>query len=199
MRTITKEYTLYNYNDVIADAELKDKIIKKHQDINVDFEWYDGILYGWKQKLTEIGFMNPEINFSGFWSQGDGASFTCDYIDIKKMAEYSKEFTQREVNVLYALWNYGYIEAKISRNTHHYYHKYTITNEFYDGAMPVRYKHLQKLVDELRTYIDSIILYLCDDIYQELEDNYDYLTSEAAILETIEANDYEFYENGDIA
>ena len=36
-------------------------------------------------------------------------------------------------------------------------------------------------------------------IYRLLEKEYEYLTSREAIIETIEANDYEFDENGNIA
>ena len=35
-------------------------------------------------------------------------------------------------------------------------------------------------------------------IYKSLNNDYDYLTSEEAIMETIEANGYEFNENGKI-
>ena len=37
---------------------------------------------------------------------------------------------------------------------------------------------------------------LCSWLYKTLEAEYDYMTSEAAIIETIEANEYEFDENG---
>lgn len=199
MKTITKEFTIYEYLDILSNEDLKQKILQKYYDINTDFNWFEDTLEDWKTKLEAIGFINPEINFTGFNSQGDGASFTCEYIDIKKIAIHSELFTNREINALYALWNNGYIEAAIKRSTYHYYHKYTITNEFYDGQMLIRWTHLQKIVDRLREYIDNLILTLSDAIYKQLETEYEYLTSEEAILETIQANNYEFYEDGSIA
>lgn len=199
MKTITKEFTIYEYSDILYNEDLKQKILQKYYDINTGFDWFKYILEDWKTKLEAIGFINPEINFTGFYSQGDGASFTCEYIDIKKIAIHSELFTNREINALYALWNNGCIEAAIKRNTHHYYHKYTITNEFYDGQMLIRWTHLQKIVDRLREYIDNLILTLSDAIYKQLETEYEYLTSEAAILKTIQANNYDFYEDGSIA
>lgn len=198
MRTITKKYKIYNYEDILNNKELKEKILNKHYDINTNFDWYEFTLNEWTEKLEKLGFMNPKINFSGFWSQGDGASFTCDVIDIKLVAETSKLFKQREINALYALWNNGYIEANIERNTHHYYHSRTVTLNFYDGKMYTNWKHLQKIVDKLSDYLSDIIIDLSDEIYTDLENEYNYLTSELAILETIQANDYEFDENGDI-
>lgn len=199
MKTITKEFIIYEYSDILSNEDLKQKILQKHYDINTNFDWYDYILEDWKTKLEAIGFINPEINFTGFYSQGDGASFTCEYIDIKEIAIHSELFIAREINALYALWNNGYIEAAIKRITHHYYHKYTITNEFNDGQMLIKWTHLQKIVNRLREYIDNLILTLSDAIYKQLETEYEYLTSDEAILETIQANNYEFYEDGSIA
>ena len=39
MRKITKEYTVYDYNDIINNESLKQKILEKHYSINVDFEY----------------------------------------------------------------------------------------------------------------------------------------------------------------
>lgn len=41
------------------------------------FDWWDCTYEWWTKALEQIGFMQPDISFSGFWSQGDGASFTC--------------------------------------------------------------------------------------------------------------------------
>lgn len=38
----------------------------------------------WKWLLQNKGFNDVEINWSGFWSQGDGASFTAGSIDFRK-------------------------------------------------------------------------------------------------------------------
>jgi len=41
------------------------------------------IIEDWKARLEKKGFNSPEISYSGFSSQGDGASFTCKSIDFK--------------------------------------------------------------------------------------------------------------------
>lgn len=48
----------------------------------LDYEWWEFIYEDWKTWLENSGFESPEINFSGFWSQGDGASFTCRSFDL---------------------------------------------------------------------------------------------------------------------
>ena len=91
------------------------------------------------------------------------------------------------------------IECNIKRNTHHYAHEYTIYADFYDGNMRTSWTHIQKVVDKLNEYIKTNIIELSRMIYSDLNNEYEYLTSETAILETILANEYEFYESGEIA
>jgi hypothetical protein len=45
---------------------------------------------------------------------------------------------------------------------------------------------------------DEFLKSLCEDYRIILSKEYDYLTSDAAIIETIEANDYDFTENGEM-
>lgn len=53
-------------------------------DVNTDHDWWDCTVETWKNALAEIGFLDADIRFSGFWSQGDGASFTAS-IDAEKI------------------------------------------------------------------------------------------------------------------
>ncbi len=50
-------------------------------------KWYDDIIQNEEESLNELGFEGVEIQFSGFWSQGDGASFTADNIDFNQLFE----------------------------------------------------------------------------------------------------------------
>jgi hypothetical protein len=40
--------------------------------------WEDGVTEGFKEDMEEIGISDIDISYSGFWSQGDGASFTSE-------------------------------------------------------------------------------------------------------------------------
>lgn len=63
----------------------------------LDYEWWDSIEDEWKQELEELGFNEPDIAFSGFSSQGDGASFTAKSFDFMKFVGYifSTKTTER--------------------------------------------------------------------------------------------------------
>lgn len=197
MYTIIKEYNIYNYQDILNNENLKQKILEKNWDINISFDdWYNYIIDEWTEKLEQLGFIKPSIYFTGFYSQGDGASFTAD-IDIKLAAQKSGLFTDREINLLYTLWYYGLIGASIIRTTHRYYHENTTVLEYY-GELQTNWKYIEKVVNKLWKYLESTRYNLSKEIFKDLENEYNYLISDVAILETIQANDYEFYEDGNL-
>ena len=53
---------------------------------DTDDFWSEPVLDAWKTELEDMGFYEPEIAYSGFGSQGDGASFTCKSFDFDKWA-----------------------------------------------------------------------------------------------------------------
>lgn len=90
MRTITKTINLYQFSELSQKA--KEKVLKKLYDINTNCEWYDFIFDDFMVKCENLGITvnYNDISFSGFWSQGDGASFITDLIDIRKIIEVLK-------------------------------------------------------------------------------------------------------------
>lgn len=46
----------------------------------IDPNWFEWIVENIMEELEGMGFEGVEVNFTGFWSQGDGASFTCKSI-----------------------------------------------------------------------------------------------------------------------
>ena len=88
-RTITK--TVYSFKELLAlnqEGKVTQKSIERAkawlQEAATDFNWYSDVLDIWKDALAQIGFEDAEISFSGFWSQGDGASFTAT-VDLDKL------------------------------------------------------------------------------------------------------------------
>jgi hypothetical protein len=64
----------------------KEKLIEKWryvlvEDPFIEEDWYEPIFDEFEAQMREFGIENVEIKFSGFYSQGDGASFTGDVTD----------------------------------------------------------------------------------------------------------------------
>lgn len=168
-------------------------------------DWFEFVIDGWQEKLAELGFGyysegrtggRAEIQFSGFWSQGDGASFTAP-VDLPLFIE--KHYEGHEAARLLRIVEAADASAKITRGSSRYAHELTVGVEFAPWWMTTedrplkRYKRAlialeENLIETARGYMQ--------DIYRDLEAEYDYRTSEEALLEMAEANEYEFYSDG---
>lgn len=208
MREVTvKVYTFAELSD-----KAKAKALDKFRDVNVDHDWSEFIIDDWKDRLKErFGiYYKPEIHYSGFWSQGDGASFT-GVIDEAWLlafvrahadsypllaAHLGDENDERKAEIY---------EATVERHLcgGHYVHENTchvvldvrcFPNEFTEDETKGIDDEVKRLADDL----DEIRYDLCREIYRDLEQGYEYLTSDEAIRETIEENEYEFDEAGNV-
>lgn len=73
----------FQYNQLGDDAKetARQWYVEGHNDDNY---WAEYVIAEWRWLLWNKGFEGVEINYSGFWSQGDGASFTAKHIDFKR-------------------------------------------------------------------------------------------------------------------
>jgi hypothetical protein len=186
----TEKIKLYTFDEL--DEEAKQKVIEKFSDINVDYEWHDWILEEETARLATLGYEGAEIAYSGFYSQGDGASFTAQ-IDLDKWLRGRKIRTKYKK----IAENNEEIDANVFRNSSHYVHEYTVDVEL----SPNYYSEIefdQNKLNELTELIREDVRDNCNQIYRRLQKEYEYQTSEDAIVETIRANDYEFLAGGQL-
>jgi hypothetical protein len=188
MQTQTMTINTYKINELAPD--IREKVITKYRDINVDYDgWHDFVLEDWKQKLENLGYINPEILYSGFWSQGDGACFTCT-VDLDKWLK-----SHKLSNKYRALFVHNEeVTVKIKHNYRYYFA--TSTNVEEDGGYYLPDKAGNQL-DEIINLIECERAELGDEIYRHLEDAYGGLTEDSAVIETLEANEYIFTKDGE--
>jgi len=189
MKTISVD--LYTINEVNTNnPKLYKKIIGKNFDINIDHDWSEWAIDYFTHELEAIGFSNVKIEFSGFYSQGDGARFTGNwlYSPCWKHKLQEKKFQPlaellEAVNEIYKEFSFS-----ITASRSNYYHEKT-TGFTFEG-------------DEVPTQEETAIEEACRDamrhIYRTLEKEYEYLSSEEAIFKTLEANEYYFDPEGNI-
>lgn len=198
----TKTITLYQFSELSDEA--KEKAIETLRDINVDYpDWDDFMIDYWQDRLNKIGFENAKIRYSGFCSQGDGASFAAD-VNIEKllsaMVYCATKYENARIFELVSLLRYkNAINIHLSRGSSNYSHERTISVNVDIDYPYERGSFWPKIVEQFENALDDFRIDLCSAIYKSLENEYNYLTSEEAIIETIEANKYDFLENGKIA
>lgn len=89
-KQITK--TLYTYRELKGlhdrkkiSAQAFERATDWLREGQTDHDWWDSVYEIWQSALAQLGFEDAKISFSGFWSQGDGASFTCASVDVRKL------------------------------------------------------------------------------------------------------------------
>lgn len=216
-------------------------LIEEHRDWNVEHDWWDSTYEDFCNVALSFGIhvKCDDIAFSGFWSQGDGASFTFGNVNaydvivaaikVEQSGEYGPggyvdEFTAlgkllldsfnpfvltcpegREIAEAYSF--------RAERTGHHYSHSNTVTvsaefdhNAFDpNGSEPQRAvwsaladklfgidtKHRPDCEPSLEKQLDEAVKAIADALYKSLNDEYDYLTSDEAVWESLEANGVE--------
>lgn len=199
MRTYTIEKTVYTFDELSADAQ--QNALEELSDINVGYEWWDSDYDDFKTIADIIGINIKNIYFSGFYSQGDGACFEGEYSykkdSVKNIQKYAPLDTElhtiakrlRDTQKS----NFYSITATI-KHSGHYSHEYCTNINVYINNPASDYEEDadEKIAEEIRDILRDFMRW----IYNHLEKQYYFLTSKEAILETIEANEYEFDING---
>ena len=194
----TKSYTIYKFDELPEDV--KKLVVEKNRDINVDFEdWCDYVIDDAKEIGKLMGIDIDRIYFSGFWSQGDGACFEGDYSykigsvkAVKSYAPMDKELHRIAVELAKAQRKFFFKLSARIKQSGHYMHEMCTNIEVFDDYGDWVNEYAEESIKEvLRDYMRWI--------YKQLEENYEFLTNEDAIIETLMVNDFEFDEYGNIA
>jgi len=203
MRTKIIEQEIYSLDDVKNNDELLKKVLEKNHEINVYYDWWDCVYYDQKEKIEEAGFSINNIYFNGFWSQGDGAMFEYDRIDDKLLNEFVDTLDLSPMRKQWII-NNVYVSSK-GHHRGHYHHEKCCSHSIYwevgNGNLhwsTYFYQWLESFADDFEEFVIDKYEDLCNDLYRALEKEYDYLTSEESILESLESNEYEFDINGNI-
>ena len=146
---------------------------------------------------------DPCIWWSGFSSQGDGASFEGSYTYAKGAARKIRDYAPTDKR-LHAIaddlqnaqrLNFYRLEASVTRGhgSNFYSHSGTMSVEVWDRED--NYRDVGDAEEGVREALRDFANW----IYAQLEAQRDYLTSDEAVDESILANGYEFTEDGQIA
>jgi hypothetical protein len=189
-------------------ARQRDEILDKFRDWNIYEGWHDYVYEDFKREMEVIGIEVDDIYFSGFSSQGDGACFEGRVSDWPKFLE-SVGYTCPALIALAAeAWGFSVVHRG------HYYHE-NCTSFTSDMVSPDDYSEseMDEFVYAHSPYSTDIqnaafvaILQgynfssLHDEfeeefkrhmraLYSQLEAEHDHLTTDEAILDSLEAND----------
>jgi hypothetical protein len=139
----------------------------------------------------------PCIYWSGFYSQGDGASFEGWYSykkgSCKAMRKYAPQDSElHRIADQLASWqkmNFYRLQAKVQHRGN-YYHSGCMSIDVHNFEHEYAAVPEEGVADELRAFADWI--------YQQLQTEYEYQNSDEIIAENIRCNEYRFTKEGKI-
>lgn len=198
MRTIEK--TIYKYDELpteAARANARDWC----REAGLNYEWWDAVYDDAKTILAAIGFSDVDICFSGFGSQGDGASFTGCYGLAAGWRAALLEYCPQESSVFAVAEALGEMQAQ--------YDGRLVANIERDRHGYVRYCREGTMAASLRDEGGDSEISQADEaeflelarrlarwIYRILENDWEHLTSDECVAGVIADNEYEFYADG---
>ena len=216
------EVEIYKYGELSESAQQK---AREWYIEGMDYEWWEGTYEMAKEDGKEKGFYIDKIYFSGFCSQGDGASWT-GQVDVRQWLE-----TNVPDSIGLSAWCQLIQEdiiskhVKVEANNAHYCHESTMSfqdvwdetgvEDDYQMQLPSIFKGMTiaNLFDIIATDTDCIYKDVdgitqaitesgkdyARDIYQRLREEYEYLCSEEMMIDHFECNDYHFTNEGILA
>jgi len=171
------------------DRTMAMEVIEKYRECNLYCDWFNPTIENFCENLEKIGFeIDPQdVSFRGFWSQGDGASFI-GIINALNFLKAKRKLTQFP-KVVRAMRE-GKIEeiVGISRSNHQYCHEnttYVEDFEVYDEITSM----CEDELEELQSYLEETREEWSQDLYRILEEEYNSLTSDKAVVEFLTVNE----------
>ena len=176
-------------------------------------EWYDAVfedfeticrILGVTLMASPIGLMGGEtrdrahVFFRGFWSQGDGASFEGHYSHVRGATRAIRAYAPKEIELhriadelqTVQRQNFYQLHSTI-RKRGHCCHEYSMAIEV-ERDSPT----WQPMTDGAENTAIEALRDLARWLYRQLEREYEYLTSNAAVDATIAANGWTFTAKG---
>lgn len=203
---------LYNFSELSESA--KEEAKQWYRENCLDYNWWNYVYEDFIQVANILGieiktrsyettnnktYQNPCIYFSGFWNQGDGACYEGYYkynpgsvAAIKAYAPKDETLHKIAKNLYEFQKQHFYnIQANISHSGHYY-------NEY---CMDITVEPIEEYCNFINEKAEKDIIdnfrQLAKWLYKQLKKEYDWLTSDEAVNNTLNSNDYSFYENGE--
>jgi hypothetical protein len=205
------ETTVYRLHE-LSDAA-KAKARRWYRELGIHDDWWDAVyddfericeILGIRLKTTTVRLMGGGtcqklcVWFSGFWSQGDGASFDGYWSNSKGSAKAIRFYAPQDATLhciadrLQAVQqqNFYQLHADVKQRGR-YYHEYCMSVDVTRDSAT-----WQPPTAPSEEIVTGALRDLAPWLYRQLQTEYDHLTSDESIEEGIIVNEYTFTEAG---
>ena len=179
------QITLFSFDELSEESQ--QKVIEPFREA---YEPHYEIVYDiFALRMSEnygANLKTKEITWSGFWSQGDGASFTCDFDTEILLPILKEELTEEQVALLEEID--AEIDCASIRTGYQYSHENTVRGKvsiYYGDAYYDRMVQINEIHDILENKLTEIIREESRNLYKRLEDFYDQEMENERLIEEI--------------
>jgi hypothetical protein len=196
MQTITKQYKVFDFNELNED--IQEKVVNENYEINVDYEWYKFCVEDFKEYLKKnYGLEFDKVYFNLEYRY---RHLSFDKICIADINKFIKGF--KKDNIAKSDKNFSYKITKLLRNDEI---RITFDKQYYAGGKEkniISYSDYSKnAITDKYKYLEGLQEWFNEKIIEELlkilSEEFEYLTSKESIVDTINANEFKFLENGE--
>lgn len=194
-----KTFTFSELPKTIQEKIIEDE--KQHISEFDDDYWAEPILEGFHEDMGALGLTDIEVAYSGFHSQGDGASFTARVYNAD-----NKKFITEALGIKVLDEVAENLAISIKRISHHYSHEMTIEGYVeVDGDYEIEKDmgtgmiitiNVEDSVESIEEAVTKWAHSRSKQLYDDLETAYNEQFKEENIIEDLEANGVEFDESG---
>jgi hypothetical protein len=193
--------TLYEFKELSKKSQKK-AIEDMHTQINEDYDYESEIITGDMMEtiIDKFGsntIRDLEVHWSLNCSQGDGVSFTgtiygySKTIDIMLNNMYEGNVPKNVKRIIHG------VNFKFTCNSARYCHEMTVnTDSEITGLNTGNIERIEKLVNEIETKLEDFRIDVCKLLEKNGYTSIDFYDSDEYIIESIEANDLEYLEDG---
>jgi hypothetical protein len=188
----TKEVKLFKLSELSPSA--RERAIGSLSDINVDYDWWqdDGLIDLSKQEVNSRHLQKDYKDLLFSWSK---IYFDIDrdsYLQFIDLVVSDNNVFRKFLRIPKSLWENVYFRFENSKgNWNQSNTKIVFENQYNNRDFTSKQ---QSVLDRATSIFDDKI----SEGLSNLKQQYEFLTSESAIIETIEANSYEFTEEGEL-
>lgn len=183
------------FADLTPEMKVKAiELVRELQGEDSDLYWSEQVTEDLETLCKEIGIGDIKVSWSGFWTQGSGASFTTpgQLHDLEKVLRHFKIWSK--YRVLHNHIKEEDISTELNRISSMYSHYNTVRLDMGMFYHVNRTSKQEIKCNELQEELQELLRDMMKQYYKDLESAYEWYMSDESITESIECNDYEFGE-----
>lgn len=194
---------VYKFDELSETAKEKAINWARNENLNTDYDWWEFVYDDFSELCKTIG-IEVDLNktyFNGFYHQGSGSAFTASIyvkdcliaIKEEKWKEYAPLEDFKFDPITFNMLRLCHLcQCDIVPTNRESSVKIDFTSDIYYDSYP----NMGAVMEQLESFFEDMARTLNHWLYKSLEKEYEYQTSDEALIETIEANEYEFTADG---